>query len=74
MPRRASKWLIQEHSSNNWELSRGGRSLYAGMGSEAELLQRLKNHHKPGEPIVYEDSSGLRVNITDRLRKRQVIS
>ena len=72
MPRRASKWILH-NQGETWELTRGGRSMYAGMRSQEEALQRLRNHHRPGEPVILEEQDGYRNNITDQLKKRGLI-
>jgi hypothetical protein len=72
MPRRASKWILHE-TSTSWDLSRGGRYMYEGMRSKQEALSRLKNHHRPGEPVVHEAQDGFRTNITDQLKKSGLI-
>jgi len=73
MPRRASKWVLHETKTGKWDLSRGGRYLYTGLSSRGEALARLKNHYKPGEPVVLEESDGYRTNITDQLKKSRII-
>jgi hypothetical protein len=74
MPRRASKWVIHEHSDDNWELSKGNRGLYFGMKSRKEALQRLMVHYKPGESVFHEAPDGYLTNITNLVRKGGLIN
>ena len=74
MPKRASKWTIHERKNGNWDLSKGGRYMYEGLGSKPEVLQRLKNHHRPGEPVVHEEPDGYKTNVTVQLKKARVIT
>jgi hypothetical protein len=72
MPKRASKWILYD-DGKVWSLSRGGRELYSGMRSKQEALGRLKNHYRPGEPVILEEKDGYRTNITEQLKKSGVI-
>lgn len=72
VPRRASKWILHDNGKS-WDLSRGGRQMYGGMASKEEALSRLKNHYRPGEPVILEESDGYRQNITNQLKKSGII-
>ncbi len=72
MPKRASRWILHDNGST-WDLSRGGRYMYEGMRSKEEAMMRLKNHHRPGEPVHLEEGDGYRTNITDQLKKARII-
>ena len=61
------------NNGSSWDLSRGGRYLYEGLRSKPEALARLKNHHRPGEPVVLEEQDGYRTNITQQLKKSGLI-
>lgn len=72
MPRRASKWILLDHGKS-WDVIKGGRQLYNNLHSREEAIARLKNHHKPGEPVILEEEDGYRTNITEQLRKGGII-
>lgn len=74
MSSRSARWVIHESKDGSFELSRGGRSMYSNASSRAEILRRLKMHHKPGEPVFSEEVDGYRTNITAQLKKAGVIS
>jgi hypothetical protein len=72
MSSRKQKWIVHD-KGDTWDLSRGGRFLYEGLGSQAEAFKRLKAYFKSGETVVLEEKNGLRTNITEQLKKKGVI-
>lgn len=73
MPRRASRWVIQETKDGKWNLSRGGRDLYTGLSSQTLCVSRMRNYYKDGETVFLEEPDGYRTNITNQLKKKGLI-